>query len=94
MSESVIMPKRDQEDERSKIVFAAFPETKSDEFVRLFPGNREELVHHFDGTLLRTSCSQQVEKIYRFPVKSDDVWIVTFPKSGKCFAQLNKLFEL
>ena len=68
------------------MMFTELPESKSDEFTRLFPGNREGLVQHQsdnpDGTVLRTACSQQVEKIYRLPLRRDDVWIVTFPKCG------------
>ncbi len=68
------------------MMFTELPESKSDEFIRLFPGNREGLVQHqsdiTDGTVLRTLCSQQVEKIYQFPLRRDDVWIVTFPKCG------------
>lgn len=33
--------------------------------------------------LLPSRYADEVEKFYNFPVKSDDVWISTFPRSGE-----------
>ena len=35
------------------------------------------------GYLLQPGYTENAEKIYNYPPRSDDVWVVTFPKCGK-----------
>ena len=47
-----------------------------------------------DGEESADSCEQRVrrlERIYRMEVRSDDVWVVTYPKCGTTWTQVSKV---
>lgn len=47
------------------------------------PGEFESKYFEFHGVRLPPFCRGKMEDIADFPVRPSDVWIVTYPKSGK-----------
>lgn len=58
-----------------------FPNCEEHGFVTSEPG----------GFFLMDKYSHHAEKIYRFQPRSDDVWVVTFPRCGKIPFLLQRL---
>ena len=65
------------------VKFHTIPETKLERFSRLFAGNRHGLVCSQPGNFVATPMyGDNAEKIYRLEPRTDDIWLVTFPKCG------------
>ena len=64
--------------------FDLVPETLESPFRDDFPGYTDGMVRGEPGRFfVAPPFGEHGEDIYNFPMKSDDVWIVTFPKCGK-----------
>lgn len=67
-----------------KVEFHPFPKTLTDTFQRHFPGYNEGLVKSQPGNFVMPPIyAKNAEKIYNMKLRSDDVWLFTFPKCGK-----------
>ncbi|KAI9563009.1 hypothetical protein GHT06_010465 [Daphnia sinensis] len=70
-------------DESWKVQFHEIPKTLSESFKELFTGYDEGLVRSEPGGFVATpTYARNAEKIFRMQVRSDDVWLLTFPKCG------------
>nr|CAH0102989.1 unnamed protein product [Daphnia galeata] len=68
---------------RLKVKFNAIPKTKLKEFQQLFNGYKNGLVCGDPGKFVMTPLyGSYAEKLYQLQPRSDDVWILTFPKCG------------
>uniref|UniRef100_H3BCG6 Sulfotransferase n=1 Tax=Latimeria chalumnae TaxID=7897 RepID=H3BCG6_LATCH len=47
------------------------------------PGEFESKYFEYNGVRLPPFCRGKMEEIANFPVRENDIWIVTYPKSGK-----------
>lgn len=47
------------------------------------PGEFESKYFEYNGVRLPPFCRGKMEEIANFPVRDSDVWIVTYPKSGR-----------
>jgi hypothetical protein len=67
-----------------KVKFNVIPKTKSKEFQQLFNGPKNGLVRSEPGNFVMTPLyGNCTEKLYQLQPRSDDVWLLTFPKCGK-----------
>ena len=67
-----------------KVNFNIIPKTKLIEFQQLFNGYKNGLVCGDPGKFVMTPLyGSYAEKLYLMKPRSDDVWILTFPKCGK-----------
>ena len=67
-----------------KVKFDVIPKTKSKEFQQLFNGTKNGLVRSEPGNFVMTPLyGSYAEKLYQLQPRSDDVWLLTFPKCGK-----------
>ncbi len=65
------------------VKFSVIPETLECSFKEDFPAYDKGLVRgEPGGFVFHPHYAQNAEKIYRMNVRSDDVWIRTFPRSG------------
>lgn len=66
-----------------KYEFHEIPKTQEESFKQLFTGYDEGLVRSEPGGFVMSpTYARNAEKIYRMKPRSDDVWLVTFPKCG------------
>ncbi len=88
-SQDVITEMSRYEDEKFKhpqlkVNFNDIPKTKLKEFQQLFNGYKNGLVCGDPGKFVMTPLyGSYAEKLYQLQPRSDDVWILTFPKCGK-----------
>ena len=76
----------DVEEGKTAVTFRVIPETLSNEFKEHFHTNCGGLVESDPGGfVLTTSFGENAQKYMQASVRSDDVWVVTFPKCGKIF---------
>ena len=67
-----------------KVKFNAIPKTRLKKFNQLFNGYKNGLVCGDPGKFVMTPFyGSYAEKLYQLQPRSDDVWILTFPKCGK-----------
>ena len=79
-------------DDGWKFEFHDLPATQLEPFKQLFTGYDEGLVRmEPGGFVMPPSYARNAEKIYRMQPRSDDVWLLTFPKCGKSIKMPNKL---
>nr|CAH0106923.1 unnamed protein product [Daphnia galeata] len=70
-------------DDGWKFEFHDIPTTQLEPFKQLFTGYDEGLVRmEPGGFVMPPSYARNAEKIYRMQPRSDDVWLLTFPKCG------------
>ena len=66
-----------------KVKFNAIPKTKLKSFTKLFPSYQDGLVKSEPGGfVIPPYYCENAERIYRIKPREDDVWLLTFPKSG------------
>ena len=69
-----------------EVKFSVIPETLESPFKEDFPAYGTGLVRgEPGGFVFHPHYAKNAEKIYRMNVRSDDVWIRTFPRSGTLF---------
>lgn len=78
-----------------KVNFDIIPNTMTESFDQLFPGyHTSGLVRSKPGNFVMTQLyGKNAEKIYKMEPRSDDIWLLTFPKSGD-FPNWNFLQDL
>lgn len=54
----------------------------------------ESKYFEFDGVRLPPFCRGKMEEIANFSLRSSDIWIVTYPKSGKQYWQVLMLCDM
>lgn len=85
------------EDDRFKqiqlnVSFNVIPKTRLKRFQQHFTGYKSGMVRSNPGRyVMSPPYGENAEKIYRFEPRSDDVWIVTFPKCGNLSCQIRKI---
>lgn len=68
------------------VKFDVIPETLEKSFQEHFPAYNTGLVRgEPGGFVFHPNYAKHAEKIYKMNVRSDDVWIRTFPRSGSIF---------
>jgi hypothetical protein len=66
--------------------FTTVPDTLKSPFKEHFPAYTEGLVQSNPGNFVyHPLYGANAKKCYDFPIRKDDVWIRTFPRSGKEF---------
>jgi hypothetical protein len=66
--------------------FSTIPDTLKSSFKEPFPAYTEGLVQSNPGNFVYHSLhGAKAKKFYDFPIRKDDVWIRTFPRSGNQF---------
>ena len=81
MSES---EKEKIEQSELKVKFNIISKTLSSPFNQHFVGYKSGLVRGEPGKLVMTPLyGSNAEKLYRMKPRSDDIWLLTFPKCGK-----------
>jgi hypothetical protein len=74
-----------------KVKFNVIPKTRLKKFGKLFDGYPTGLVKSEPGGfVMPPTYGENAEKIYRMKPRTDDVWLLTFPKCGKF---KHKLFD-
>ena len=69
---------------KTPVRFALIEKSLSAEFRADFPNYPEGLVRGDPGGFVLTQkYADNVDSILQFPMRSEDVWVVTFPKCGK-----------
>ena len=67
-----------------KVKFNAIPKTRLKKFNQHFNGYKNGLVRSEPGKFVMTPLyGSHAEKLYRMKPRSDDIWLLTFPKCGK-----------
>ena len=75
---------QNQEKHELPVKFSVIPETLQSPFKELFPAYTEGLVKGEPGDFVyHPLYGANADKFYNFPIRKDDVWIRTFPRSGK-----------
>lgn len=73
-----------------QVKFSTVPGTKAIEFRKHFPTYLEGLIVASPQNFVSVpDYAYHAEKLYNFEPRKDDVWIMTFPKSGKYLLILN-----
>ena len=79
------MSSKDQNQEYNELAvkFSVIPETLQSPFKELFPNFTEGLVIGNPGSFVyHPQYGKNADLFYNFPIRKDDVWIRTFPRSG------------
>ena len=72
------------EEEKLPVNFHLMEETLESPFKEHFPKYVDGLYRgEPGGFVLQPGYTNNAEKLYQYPPKPDDVWVVTFPKCGK-----------
>jgi hypothetical protein len=67
-----------------KVKFDVIPKTKLQSFKKIFTGYEEGLMRSEPGGFVMVPhYCDNAEKIYQIQPRSDDIWLLTFPKCGK-----------
>lgn len=69
---------------RLNVEFKSIPETLEEPFLKEFPEYVEGLVRGDPGGFVLTPhYGEHAEELYNFHVRPDDIWVLSFPKSGE-----------
>lgn len=69
-----------------KFTFEAIPETQTAQFKEHFPMFEDGLAKIGPGNFVfHPKFASYIDKVQNMQLRSDDVWIRTFPRSGKVF---------
>lgn len=70
-----------------KVKFDIIPTTMTENFNQLFPGfHTSGLVRSYPGNFVMTQLyGKNAYKIHQMEPRKDDIWLLTFPKSGNLF---------
>lgn len=72
------------EKKRLNVVFKAIPESLEEPFLKEFPAYVEGVVRGEPGGFVLTPhYGERAEELYNFYVRPDDIWVLSFPKSGE-----------
>ncbi len=72
------------ERKRLNVKFNSMTETLEKPFLKDFPFYEEGLVRGEPGGFVLTPhYGENAEELYNFHVRPDDIWILSFPKSGE-----------
>ena len=72
------------ERKRLNVEFNSMAETLEEPFLKDFPFYEEGLVRGEPGGFVLTKIyGENAQQLYNFHVRPDDVWVLSFPKSGK-----------
>lgn len=77
------------------VKFNVIPKTRLKEFIQQFNGYTTGLVRSDPGNFVMTPLyGKHAERLYRMQPRSDDIWLLTFPKCGKYKFSHNKLVRV
>jgi len=87
-SSPVIMDEKESSlvntDDELKVSFIPMPETQTESFKRVFTGYKDGLHKSVPGGLvMNPNYAANAEKIYGIKPRKDDIWLLTFPKTGR-----------
>ena len=72
------------EKKRLNIEFKLMPECLEEQFLKDFPAYDEGLVRGEPGGFVLTPrYGENAQELYNFHVRPDDIWVLSFPKSGE-----------
>ena len=84
ISSAMAAEKESQVSSSLNVTFKVIEKTLEPEFQHDFPGYVNGLyISEPGGFVMTPGYAQNFEKIYNIEPRSDDVWLVTFPKCGK-----------
>ena len=74
---------------RFAIKFELIADTLGDQFQKDFPAHVEGLIRSNPGNyiFISNNSAKNAEKFYEMKPRKDDVYVITFPKSGKFYGQ-------
>ncbi|XP_046447169.1 sulfotransferase 1 family member D1-like [Daphnia pulex] len=73
---------------RLNVEFKSMPESLEEQFLKDFPSYDEGLVRGEPGGFVLTpQYGEHAEELYNFHVRPDDIWVLSFPKSGTTWTQ-------
>ena len=77
------------EKKRLNVEFKSMPESFVESFLKDFPSYDEGLVRGEPGGFVLTPhYGENAEELYNFHIRPDDIWVLSFPKSGESITQL------
>lgn len=82
---------------RLNVEFKSMPESLEEQFLKDFPSyDVEGLVRGEPGGFVLTpQYGEHAEELYNFHVRPDDIWVLSFPKSGESITRnclINRLY--
>nr|CAH0100697.1 unnamed protein product [Daphnia galeata] len=76
------------EKKRLNVEFKSMPESLEESFLKDFPSYDEGLVRGEPGGFVLTPhYGENAEELYNFHIRPDDIWVLSFPKSGTTWTQ-------
>ncbi|KAI9564852.1 hypothetical protein GHT06_008593 [Daphnia sinensis] len=73
---------------RLNVEFKSIPESLEEPFLKEFPEYVEGIVRGDPGGFVLTPhYGEHAEELYNFHVRPDDIWVLSFPKSGTTWTQ-------
>lgn len=74
---------KNQQDE-FKVKFVPIPETQTESYTKKFTAYKDGLVRAVPGGMVAyPRFGENAEKVYKIEPRKDDVWLLSFPKTGK-----------
>jgi hypothetical protein len=72
-----------------KVKFLPVAESLNQEFRKHFPAHQSGVVRgEPGGFVLSPEYGQNAQKVFQFQPRADDVWVISFPKSGMLIFKL------
>jgi hypothetical protein len=80
---------------RLNVEFKSMPESLEEQFLKDFPSYDEGLVRGEPGGFVLTpQYGEHAEELYNFHVRPDDIWVLSFPKSGESITRVCLIIRL